>query len=47
MEVYSSVRTDKFTSNIHYAHKKIKNTKMKKCHVTFNSHLFISHDITH
>ena len=29
MEVYSSTRTDKFTSNIQYAHKNIKNTKMK------------------
>ena len=31
MEVYSSIRTYKFTSNIHYAHKNDKkNIEMKK-----------------
>ena len=29
MTVYSSIRTDKLTNNIHYVDKKIKNTKMK------------------
>ena len=37
MEVHSSIRTNKCTSNIHYAHKK---------DATFNLLLFISHDIT-
>ena len=31
MKVYSSIRIDKFTSNIHYAYKKDKkNTEIKK-----------------
>ena len=47
MEVYSFIRTDKFTSNLLYAHKKDKKHQNEKCHVTFNLHLFISQDITH
>ena len=47
MEVYSSLRTDKFTSNKHYAHKKDKKHQNEKCHVTFNLHIFISQGITH
>ena len=35
MEVYSSIRTGKFTSNLHYAHKKDKNAKM----INIMSHL--------
>ena len=47
MEVYSSIRSNIFTSYIHYAHKKDKKHQNEKCQVTFNLHLFISHDITH
>ena len=47
MEIYSSIMTNKFINNVHYARKKDKKNKNEKYHVTFNLHLFISHDITH